>query len=173
MSGPPSFRTVKRGYDPDEVEAHLAQFEARRHQLEGRLAQVEARIAEAERALAAAARDGEPPAEELDLIGVIQAGERAGDAVLAQALDEVARVSGQAEARIALLKDRTEVARLAAAVDAGRRLLADLQAARAAAIEDLESVHDGLERTREAAVEGLDEVLSRLAKLVPAGGEHS
>jgi chromosome segregation ATPase len=174
VSGPPSFRTVKGGYDPDEVDAHLTRLQEHRVRLEHRLAEVEVRITAFERLLAGAS--DESPAEDLDLIGVIQQGERQGEAILAQAIDDVARVWGQADARIAVLEDRTEVARLTEAVAQGRRHLSELQAARAAAIEDLESVHDGLESTREAAVAGLDEVLDRLAELaelVPTSRERT
>jgi hypothetical protein len=174
VSGPPSFRTVKGGYDPEEVDAHVARLEAHRIRLEARLAEVERRIVAADRARSA--MGGESPADDLDLIGVIQQGERRGEAIEAEAVEEVARIWGQADARIAVLEDRTEVARLTQAVSQGRAHLSELQAARAAAIEDLESVHDGLVSTREAAVAGLDEVLGRLAELselVPTSRERT
>jgi len=149
----PGFRTVQRGYDPDNVRDHLAVAHALVTQLERQVVETERRADALE---AQAARAEVPVSEDDELLAVVFDGQRRADELVADAEATAAQLLRAADERVAELRDDSEVRRLRAEVEE-----------RQAALERTEDVvaeaEDDLHVTGEATRATLDAIGDRLA----------
>lgn len=134
----PAFRTAEPGYEPDEVDEHVAVVREVVVDLERRVDEVTAQALAAEAAAARAEAHATVPAPADDeLLTVVFDGQRQADDLLARAEEQAAARHREADLRIAELRDDSEVRRLTAAVDDTRRRLHDAREALRRVDEDL------------------------------------
>jgi hypothetical protein len=157
----PGFRTAPSGYDPDHVRDHLAAVHGIFSTLERRVHDLTREVvaAEAAAARAEAAAPAPPAAEDDELLAVVFEGQRRADQVLAEAEAEAARLAREADARIADLRDDSEVRRLRDAVEVARARWSELDAAAEQGRDDLRTVAEATRRARSLLRERLDAAL--------------
>lgn len=157
----PGFRTAASGYDPDHVRDHLAAVHGVVATLERRIDDLSREVATAEAAARRAEADAPaaPAAEDDELLQAVFEGQRQADELLSRAEAEAARLAREADARVAVLRDDSEVRRLAAAVEAARRQWDDMHAAAEQAEDDLRTTAEATRRCRSVIRERLDAAL--------------
>ncbi|HEU5149102.1 MAG TPA: DivIVA domain-containing protein [Iamia sp.] len=145
LSGTKEFRIVKRGYDPDEVNAFLDQIALGVGELKRKLAEAEDAADEARQVAATPAPAPAPAAPSLDAAAEAQAAEIQRALILAQraADEEVRKATEEGEALVASARQRAEALRVEVEAEVARRRdegRADLLAE----IDELERVRDSL-----------------------------
>ena len=162
----PGFRATEPGYDPDQVRDHLAAVAGIVTVLERRIEQT---LAEAEAAESSAVRaeahSPAPPVDDDELLTAVFEGQRRADEVVAHAEAEAVRLRREADERIAVLCDETELQRLRAAVDEARERLAETQAAVVQADDDLQTAAEETRRCRTVIGDRLAAALADLAEM--------
>jgi hypothetical protein len=161
---------VDRGYDEDAVRDHLTTAHGLITRLERDVDEFEARAVAAEQAAARAeAAVPVPTVENDELLRAVFDGQARADALVAAAEAEAARIEQEADERIAVLRDDTEVALLRARVADRTEALADLEERVAAAEDDLGAAAAATEECRRVVGERLAAALRDLRLPVPTG----
>lgn len=162
----PGFRSTEPGYEPDDVLGHLASVHELVVGLERRIDQVRAQARAAEAAAERAEAHATVPAPDDDeLLTVVFEGQRRADDLLAAAEHQAVTLEREADARIAELRDDSEVRRLAAAVEATRGRLERTQEALRQADDDLRTVAEATRRCRETIGDRLAAALADLTAM--------
>jgi hypothetical protein len=157
----PGFRTVASGYDPDHVRDHLAAVHGVVATLERRIDDLARDVAAAEAAARRAEADAPAPpaAGDDELLTAVFEGQRQADEILARAAAAAARLAAEADARVAALRDDSEVRRLGAAVEAARGQWSAVHEAAEQAEDDLRTAAEATRRCRTVIRERLDAAL--------------
>jgi cell division initiation protein len=159
LSGSKEFRIVKRGYDPDEVDAFLDQIALGVAELKRKLADANDRATQSPDAAA----PGGPDAEEIHRALILA--QRAADEEVRAAREEAERILAEARSGADDASRRAE-AEVAAAREAGRAALeaeiAELEGVRAALQNDVVVLERHVEEQREVVQAAIGELQSLL-----------
>lgn len=160
----PAFRTAEPGYEPDEVDGHVAVAREVVADLQRRVHEVTERARAAEAAAIQAESHATVPAPADDeLLTVVFKGQRQADDLLARAEEQAAARHHEADLRIAELRDDSEVRRLTAAVDDTRRRLHDAREALRRVDDDLRAAAEATRRCHTVLDERLAAAMADLA----------
>lgn len=158
LAGSKEFRIVKRGYDPDEVDAFLDQIALGVAELKRKLADANDRVVQAPEGAA-----GGPDADEIHRALILA--QRAADEEVRAAREEAERIVADARTSASEASQRAEV-EVAATREAGRAALegeiSELEGVRAALQNDVVVLERHVEEQREVVQAAIGELQSLL-----------